>query len=808
MSGCFCFSLLSLGLCWFDASVTVAFSPARHLHRTFPPRCYSIFNAEGLALGRRRHASRRVRTGGTIALNSISETNEVVLDVSDADTTEDEIDGDNGQSSTRKRGLSFAALLKAIDKSHYDEATQSYSYLSTEAEAGLRPQPVQRDGDGPNSSYHLSEASVLSDESVKALRRAAQAYFEERRSNDGGAWGVERVELSELLSTNERGDIGWTQDLDSILTQHVYPSVRSNWLRPESTPIGKKNSPVLTVTSASVFSGGGYQGTQVALTTLERDAGLFVVHIDLGNDGVPSVNMNEISTMGAIYLESLVSSNTRGRTQNPKHNLTDAKDVARDKSKCHSNDSIVGPLSPGQLVIHRSMERSAAVVVPSDIHESEVECNGAFPLDTLQRRSILRAAESTRHFALRLVLTTKSDDDSGIREAPPEERSYRLRSYARFTDARVHYLTLAGLQAFNDYENHLWLGFEYLSQGNNPDNQFDLRQRLSNINRAIFHLEKAEDLCPSDARIPYQLASAIKAKIDCKRELCTEGDILNEETATDLIADTADFAKMADALERSAQVESASVKWGVNGIHDLSICLSALAETRCKMGEFDKALGAIDKWAECGSIRSKLAFEDTDIHSSEMPTHEWIQVCEGDGDMNTKMRKVAVRTIGDVPVFEQEDIALLRHAADKHFHLAAGIQTSRYTMQYEGNSEVHLDDLCSANPELFTRMSNILQEKIYPLVRAAFSDNEGLDEDEPPMGPLCVYDSIFVRYNGDQAKAAGRKGASQPLVSISIMSSDEHYLFVPGIIQPVTNYLLAPRRWNILGEYCPQCTQR
>ena len=78
-----------------------------------------------------------------------------------------------------------------------------------------------------------------------------------------------------------------------------------------------------------------------------------------------------------------------------------------------------------------------------------------------------------------------------------------------------------------------------------------------------------------------------------------------------------------------------------------------------------------------------------------------------------------------------------------------------------GNSEVHLDDLCSADPDLKLRIDRILQEKVYPLVRAAF----GEDEDEPePKGSICVYDSIFVRYNAEQAKAAGLRGASQPLV--------------------------------------------
>ena len=80
-----------------------------------------------------------------------------------------------------------------------------------------------------------------------------------------------------------------------------------------------------------------------------------------------------------------------------------------------------------------------------------------------------------------------------------------------------------------------------------------------------------------------------------------------------------------------------------------------------------------------------------------------------------------------------------------------------------GNSEVHLDDLCAADPILKTRIDTILNEKIYPLVRATIGQES--DNHIPPQGSLCVYDSILVRYNGEKARAAGRVGASQPLVS-------------------------------------------
>ena len=138
------------------------------------------------------------------------------------------------------------------------------------------------------------------------------------------------------------------------------------------------------------------------------------------------------------------------------------------------------------------------------------------------------------------------------------------------------------------------------------------------------------------------------------------------------------------------------------------------------MGAYDAALEAIDEWAECGSIRSALAEEDA-ATGFVIPSYEWIRTPEEADARPDSERNVAMRTVGDVRVLEQEDIAALRAAADAHFAQAAGRRTSRYTMQYEGNSEVHLDDLC-ADPALRARMDRALRERVYPLARAAFGD--------------------------------------------------------------------------------------
>jgi tetratricopeptide (TPR) repeat protein len=363
--------------------------------------------------------------------------------------------------------------------------------------------------------------------------------------------------------------------------------------------------------------------------------------------------------MGAIYLESLIA----------------------DDGEIQSHEPIVGPLKPGQIVVHSSIERSSVIVVPSDIHSLEQKYKSS--LDTVSRRQILKAAERTRHYALRLVLTTKteSNDETDIPEAPSEERSYRLRESSRLLDSRMQYLTLA-TELLDDAENHLRLGINYLVKISS-DNQLGLDEQ-SYIDKAVFHFEKAAALCPTDARAYSQLATALRAKMEYEKRLHMEGADRDYDSLESVYLN-----RMRDALERSVQLGSAAVRVCANGIDDLSLSLHKLAETLCRMGDFDAALDVIDKWAECGSLRSALAVEDKNHqHQSPIPSFKWIQA-QGDDDTNTTIlnrRDIALTTVGDLRVFEPADVSLLRAAADKHFAQTAGQQTSRYTMQYEGKA--------------------------------------------------------------------------------------------------------------------------
>ena len=609
---------------------------------------------------------------------------------------------------TKKKELLYASVLKVIDESHYNDATQACAYLPDERHI----ETIDGVDAQPSVLYQSHPTPVLKEETVNELRSAARNYFEQR----GDKWGLQDVALDELLSESS----GWKQDVDDALTEVIYPLSRSGFVTDHP------NS-VLTVTSATVFVGGGYPGAKITTTSLERDGGMITAHIDLGTDNVYEKHQQR-KAMGGLFLESLVG------------------DAMEDVTS-----AVVGPLTPGELVVHRSTERTAAMILPSDLHAIEAESkqqNKQSGLDNPTRREILKTAETARHYCLRLTLTVKNKkmdatESEETIEAPAEERSYRLRSFARSrSEDRSRYLTLAGIIDVDDYENHLWLGFDYSARANTED-EVATSQRMSYINKAIFHLQKAAELSPTDPRVFFQLGSAFGARNNMIQQ------------AGDGAEQYADLAEVADALKCSAQIETVAVKLGIHEIHDLAICLNGLAENLCKMNDFDNAVDVISRWGECGSIRSSLECEDLASHEPKnIPEYEWIKASD---------RDVAITTFGETAVFAEDDIALIRAAADNRFAQANGAQTSRYTMQYEGNKEAHLDDLCKIDPALKVRMDNILKDKIYPLVREAFKDQGSNDGHPPPLGALSVYDSIFVRYNGDVARKAGRDGASQPL---------------------------------------------
>jgi hypothetical protein len=427
--------------------------------------------------------------------------------------------------------FSYAAILSAVDADHHRETTRRCAYLASEVGAADSIGAAGATADVDGVPYRAPAAPVLSAAAVGALRRAARDHAGGDLRE--GARGIETVDLGAL-----RGDPGapaWEGELNAALTREIHPLVRSGW-----PGVAAEGGGLLTVTSATIFAGGGHPCAEATMTTFERDAGLFVVHIDLGNEGPTGEDAAvDDAAMGALYLEALVA----GDAPPPRA-------------------ALVRPLAPGRMAVHRSRERTAALVVPADL--AAVGATAGPALDGPARRGIRRAAARFRHRALRLVLTTAGvpDGPGAAPAAPPEERAYRLRSYARLrAGARARHLTLAGLLAPGDYENHLWLGFDCLARAD--------AEGPGAVDRAVFHLERAAALCPTDARVQFQLATALRAQGERAAGDEARGAGTGDQATI--------FARAAEALERARRLEGAAVRVGVHGIEDLTICLVSVA---------------------------------------------------------------------------------------------------------------------------------------------------------------------------------------------------------------------------------------
>jgi tetratricopeptide (TPR) repeat protein len=118
------------------------------------------------------------------------------------------------------------------------------------------------------------------------------------------------------------------------------------------------------------------------------------------------------------------------------------------------------------------------------------------------------------------------------------------------------------------------------------------------------------------------------------------------------------------------------------------------------------------------------------------------------------------------PIVNHTLVALLRHEMTEWWQ--NNPSTSRYT--YPGNHEVHLSDLCKHNSTIQHHVEELLNNVVYPLVRAHF--------DLADARQLCLYDSLLIRYNASLSTSP--QGAGLPLhrdlglVSVNIMLNNEY----------------------------------
>lgn len=200
---------------------------------------------------------------------------------------------------------------------------------------------------------------------------------------------------------------------------------------------------------------------------------------------------------------------------------------------------------------------------------------------------------------------------------------------------------------------------------------------------------------------------------------------------------------------------------------NLLVALRSLAAVYASLGEYDQCLHCIDTVRYWKARKMPFpAEETTNATTNYEMAFEWVfppTKDQGDSSMSHP-RAVALKTVGE-PLLDTATIRMFQEAAQSYRESAKespeAPHSTRFTMQYPGNSDLHLVDLVAHQPTLSPVVENLLHHKVYPLVRRAFLTSSELSS-------LCVYDALLVRYDGDAAKREGREmGASLPLVGYS-----------------------------------------
>ena len=135
---------------------------------------------------------------------------------------------------------------------------------------------------------------------------------------------------------------------------------------------------------------------------------------------------------------------------------------------------------------------------------------------------------------------------------------------------------------------------------------------------------------------------------------------------------------------------------------------------------------------------------------------------------------VAVQSLD--PLLPENDLQLIRGAAEAIWQQQSknsnSESTSRFTYQYEGNSEAHVSDFVEkVGEDALVAVNQCLTRKIYPWLRQVFFS----DESQSTPSQLFVYDALVIRYN---ATASATATAGQPLhrdlgiVSVNVMLNE------------------------------------
>jgi hypothetical protein len=247
----------------------------------------------------------------------------------------------------------------------------------------------------------------------------------------------------------------------------------------------------------------------------------------------------------------------------------------------------------------------------------------------------------------------------------------------------------------------------------------------------------------------------------CRGLLYYDDWIHHGEENYQLLEQAAGMFQAAVDLERTSCIHTSIAQIQPRtDLSNLLVALRALATVFAAMSDRSSCIAVVDEiryWKACKMPFSK-EHNDT-MDNNNRHHYEWV--------LSSWNHPVALKTMGQ-PLLDPTTIRTIQEAAqDYRNRRAKSVLSTRFTMQYAGNSDLHLADLVAHQPSLLSLFDSILQTQIYPLVRKPFLTTTCTENgDSTATLPLCVYDALIVRYDGKDAAQRGREqGAFLPLVS-------------------------------------------
>ena len=398
---------------------------------------------------------------------------------------------------------------------------------------------------------------LLDIKAVTSIRKAAQSKWDGEQSQTSRftlqfSETNSECHLDELVTADTTGALKET--VDTFLTTNVYPFVRSAF----GSHLGEGR---LCVYDSLVirYDGDKAKGSFGASQPLHRDGGIISVNIALNSHEGDAITGESGFEGGGTFFEDLI------------RNPVDEKPIVR-------------PSAPGHAVAHLSTVRHAGTPTTSGIREIVV-------------------------FFLTLRETGASIG------APPVERAFHLKMNSKTKDmarpAALKCLDLAIGERPEDGEAHFLKGVEMMR---NPSKQESVEYRWQEINESVFHLQRAKELAPFDARIKCFAGMAKKTRFAFAQRTGQEEFANNGNK---------DLESAMTNLEDSIFLHDIYLKFGISSDFDVATAILSLGEVFAQLERYQDAIQCLVQ------LESKARFADDDVTElTVMRTKALIGHCE------------------------------------------------------------------------------------------------------------------------------------------------------------------------------------